>query len=163
MADNRFYDLVQKYKGFEMVLGFRDDEDHFIGGTGDKCWYCIKKGRSFEAFVGSMTGGEQDVHIIKKGSKESSEKTGAGTALQMVLERAYLGQAEIAEKNKKGQSVTKDGIPCLHYMFGFGDRAYDISEEYGVTTAFSDIHDVPAGYHLRSIETGKKVKPPKQA
>lgn len=158
MSDNRFADLVQKYKGFEMVLGFSGDEDHYIGGTGSKCWYYIKKGRSFEAYVGSLNGGEQDCHIKKKGSKESRENISPGTAMRMILDRAFLGQAEIAEKNKKGQSVTKDGIPCLHYMFGFGDRAYAISEEYGVTTAFSDIHDVAAGYHLRSIETGKKVK-----
>ena len=158
MADNRFTELVQKCKGFEMVIGFQNDEDHIIGGAGNKCWYCIKKGRNFEAFVGSLTGDEQDRHIKKKSSKTSSENTAPGTAMRMILERAYFGQAEIAEKNKKGQSVTKDGIPCLHYMFGFGDRAYDISEEYGVTTAFSDIHNVPAGYHLRSIETGKKVK-----
>ncbi|MBO2518007.1 MAG: hypothetical protein CW338_12190, partial [Clostridiales bacterium] len=44
--DNGFMELVAKYGGFEYILGFRDDEDHFIGGSGNRVWYFLPQGPS---------------------------------------------------------------------------------------------------------------------
>lgn len=38
-----FLKLIENNGGFEVTLGFQDDVVHFLGGTGNKIWYFIKK------------------------------------------------------------------------------------------------------------------------
>ena len=54
----------------------------------------------------------------------------------------------------------EDAHPHYHYVYGFGDKALDVSVKYGVTIAFSDIKDVEAGFHLRYLYTGNDVELP---
>ena len=59
---------------------------------------------------------------------------------------------------KRKPSVIQDSHPHFHYVYGFGDKALDVSEQYGVTIAYSDIKDVAAGFHLRYLWTGDDVE-----
>jgi hypothetical protein len=45
-------------------------------------------------------------------------------------------------------------------VYGFGDKGLDISVQYGVTIAYSDIRDLDAGFHLRYLYTGNDVDLP---
>lgn len=47
-----------------------------------------------------------------------------------------------------------------HYVYGFGDKGLDVSVQYGVTIAYSDIEDADAGFHLRCLYTGDDVDLP---
>ena len=58
---------------------------------------------------------------------------------------------------KKEPRVIEDSHPHYHYVYGFGDRALDVSAKYGVTIGWSDLKDVPAGFHLRYLYTGDDV------
>lgn len=159
--NNRFLELVEANKGFEYTIGFRENEDHFIGGTGNTVWYCIIKGRRTECWIGEYKGDVwTDKHILKQ--KELREEPAApGTAMAMILERAYFRQSEIAAANRKPVPVTLYDLKCSHYVFSFGARAYDISDDYGITFCYSNIGDEKAGWRLRDAGTGKKVRPPK--
>ena len=161
--EEKFMRLVEKYKGFEMVLGYPDDEDRYIGGKKDKCWYYVDCGSKSHWYVGTLTkSGWTDRHYMGKGKKMTYEDVEPGTTIKLVEALAYNGQEEIEEKNKKGSEVEKHGIPVVHYFFGFGERGYDVSVEYGVTVDYSNINDLKESYHLRDLETGKKVKAPKE-
>ena len=62
----------------------------------------------------------------------------------------------------QGQKAKADrGCPSpLSLCYGIGDKALDISEAYGVSIGYSDLKDLPAGYHLRYLYTGKDVEAP---
>ena len=45
---------------------------------------------------------------------------------------------------------------------GFGDKAWEVSEKYGVTTFFSDINKEEESYHLRDILIGSEVDKPSE-
>lgn len=160
--NNPFLDLVEKYNGFEYILGFIENEDHFIGGTGNKVWYYKEKGRTEECWLGELDGDTwTDKHMLLKGKAFSEESAEPGTAMNMILERAYFKQKEIAADGRKPSKTTISENECSHYVFAFGERAYDISDEYGVTVSYSKIDDISVGFRLRNIFTGSSVKPPK--
>ena len=46
---------------------------------------------------------------------------------------------------------------AYHYVYGFGDKALDVSEAYGVSIGYSDLKDPEAGFHLRYLYTGEDV------
>lgn len=160
--ENAFLDLIEKYNGFEFVLGFREDEDHFIGGTGNTVWYLVQNKKMTECWTGEKTnGGWTDKHIVLKKKDKKEEPAESGKAMAMILERAYFKQAEIAASGRKPAVVPNFGYECSHYQFSFGARAYDIVNEYGITVSYSNIDDETAGYRLRDIRTGKDVSAPK--
>ena len=66
-------------------------------------------------------------------------------------------QSWVKDRNPK---LIEDAHPHFHYVFGFGDKALDVSQAYGVSIAYSDIKDLSAGYHLRYLYTGKDVDIP---
>lgn len=159
--NNPFLELVKKYSGFEYTIGFRDNEDHFIGGCGNKVWYCVIKGRTTECWMGELEGETwTDRHIVKK-KELVEEEAEPGTAMAMILDRAYFKQAEIEAAGRKPVTVKIYDNECNHYAFSFGARAYDIANGYGITVSYSNIDDEKAGWRLRDITTGKTVKPPK--
>ena len=47
-------------------------------------------------------------------------------------------------------------------MYGFGEKAWEVSKKYGVTVAFSDINNVDEGYHLRDYYLGSDVEKPNE-
>lgn len=155
-----FLDLIAKYGGFEMVLGFREDTDHFLGGKGNAVWYCTVKGNARDCYIGDLRDGVwTDRHIVYK--RAVTEKAAApGTALKMITERAYFRQAEISASGRRPVSVTLCGHDADHYVYDFGARAYEILREFGVTAAYSNIDDEQAGYRLRNIVLGPNVRPP---
>ena len=75
----------------------------------------------------------------------------------LITENAYLMQDEKWVRDRKPR-VIEDAHPHFHYTYGFGEKGLDVSEQYGVTIGYSDIHDVPAGFHLRDLRTGADVE-----
>ena len=162
MTTEEFLKLVEDCKGFEVTLGFRDDEDHFIGGKENTVWYFVKKKSSEDYYVADYDteGKSKDTHYTKKKKVLSKEKAEEGSTMERILGELAIGHEEIAKS--KGKPIKKEIYehPCSHYSFGFGERAYVISDEYGITVEYSNIKDVEKGFRLRDIETGKKVSAP---
>ncbi|MBO2516629.1 MAG: hypothetical protein CW338_05020, partial [Clostridiales bacterium] len=100
-----------------------------------------------------------DRHILKKKTLKE-ESAAPGKTIGMILSRAYFGQEEITSSGRRPAAVRLCDRPCSHYAFSFGARAYDISDEFGVTFSYSDIDDERAGWRLRNVFTGSQVEPP---
>ena len=83
----------------------------------------------------------------------------AGSTIKRVEERAYFMQDAEWVQNRKPRLV-EDAHPHYHFVYGIGDKALDVSEAYGVSIGYSDLSDVPAGFHLRYLYTGEEVKNP---
>ena len=159
--ENRFIELVGKFDGFEAVHGYRDEMDHCIGGRGNTYWIVIMKdGKTKESFVGILEdGGWKDVYIKGSGEKKKTKAMPEGSTIKRITKEAYLAQDE-NWVTRKQTALIEDVIPRRHYVYGFGEKGLDISEEYGITISWSDINDVPAGFHLRDIRTGDDVELP---
>lgn len=80
--------------------------------------------------------------------------------MELILAELSTGQAEIKESGRKPIKVEIYDHPCSHYSFAFGERAYKISDEYGITVEYSNLKDKPTGFRLRDIKTGEDVKTP---
>ena len=157
----RFLELVERCGGFELVHAYRDDEDHLMGGKGNAVWYIVmKNGKQTETRIGTLANGAWSDRLIKGSGKRRSEKeAGAGSTLRRIAEKAYLAQSEDWVAGRKPRLI-EDGHPHYHYTYGFGDKALDVSEAYGVTIRYSDIRDAAAGFHERDVLTGADVEPP---
>ena len=162
MDSKAFMDLVKENDGFELVIGYRDDVDHYIGGTGNKYWYEVIKGKKAEYYVGTYNDGVWTDKFYKAKGKtiESSKTVEEGTTINKIVERAFFYQDKIG--NKKPIRVEKEEDTYLHYVYGFGDKAWEVSEKYGVTTFFSDINKEEESYHLRDILIGSEVDKPSE-
>ncbi len=156
-----FMELVNTYQGFEFIQAYRDNEDHYLGGKGNTYWYLIiKNGKTKESFIGKYEDGEwKDIHIKGGGRSKKAEDMPSGSTIARISKYAYLEQDQKWVQRRK-PSVTEDAHPHYHYVFGFGDKAVDVSEKYGVTIAYSNLKDVPAGFHLRYLNTGADVQLP---
>lgn len=161
--------LINDNNGFEVTLGFINDVDHFAGGIkgGDNgvvntVWYYIDKGAKTEFYLGRLLddGSWEDTHFKKKGKEFIPSKTGSGTTINMIAERFFFGQDYIANDGRKPVQVENYGMTVDHYTYKFGELAYDISSEYGITVSHSDINDLSAGFRPRRINTGSLVIPP---
>ena len=161
-GEGAFLQLVEENGGFEFCIGLRDWEDHLIGGKGGKVWYLVAKDQKPQRYwLGVLENGEWSDEVYeKKGGKFVGRRVDPGTTISKVVECAYLGKDRIDSRKSKPREIEKDGHPCYHYDFGFGEVAYDVSTQFGITTAYSNINDVDAGYHLRDILTGNDVEPP---
>ena len=82
------------------------------------------------------------------------------TTINKIVERAYYYQDRIG--NKKPTEIDKEYDTFLHYVFGFGEKAWEVSKKYGVTVSFSNINKVEEGYHLRDYYIGSEVDKPKE-
>lgn len=161
--ENSLLELIKEQNGFEVTLGFREDVDHFIGGTGNKIWYFISRGNTEDYYVCTLTGGEKnDVHYIRKKKILTSKPAQSGKTVELVLSELSTGQAEIESDGRKPVKTEVSGHPCSHYSFSFGERAYKISDEFGITVEYSNINDEASGFRLRNIRTGDDVKAPKE-
>lgn len=157
----RFLQLIERCGGFELVLGYRDEEDHYLGGRGNTVWYVVRKdGKQTEARIGTLENGAWSDRIVKGSGKRRSEKEApAGSTVKRIAEKAYLAQGEAWVVGRKPRLI-EDAHPHYHYTYGFGDKALDVSEAYGVTIRYSDIRDAAAGFHERDVLTGADVEPP---
>lgn len=160
--ENNFLELVKANNGFEICLGFINDEDHFIGGTGNTVWYLVSKGKSQELWQGELKDGVwTDRHTVVKKKIAVEEASESGTAIRMAEERLYFGQDKIAADGRKPVETEVHGLKCSHYVYGFGVTAYDIIDEYGVTGCYSFTDDISVGYRFRNVATGESVRVPK--
>lgn len=159
--EERFLDLIKKTNGFDIVLSFIDFEDHRIGGIGNKVWYYVIKKQSKELWIGELNDNKwSDKHFVKKEDlvEESAE---SGTTISKVVQRLYFKQDEIEATGRKPASIEKHGQKCNHYVFSFGERAYDILDEYGVTCSYSNVNDISVGHDFRDVFIGEEVELPK--
>ena len=160
MNAESFMNLVNEQNGFEFVIGFKNEE-HYIGGTGNKYWYLVDTGRKKEYYIGTYEDGvwSDKFYVDKKDGLESSTVE-SGTTINKIVERAYFYQERTV--GRKPQETEMGGFKCNHYCFGFGDKAVQVVQDYGVTVGFNDIKDNDGAYRLRDISTGKQVDPPKE-
>lgn len=162
MMEEKFLELVQTNKGFEITLGFCDDIDHFIGGTGDTIWYYIQNKSKTEFWMAKQKDGVwSDKHYRKKGKSFVAEDAESGYTISKIVERLYFGHDFIAKDGRKPSVVEKHGLMVDHYTYRFGELAYEISRDYGVTVSHSNINDLSVGYYARTVKTGADVKAPK--
>lgn len=161
MQNYRFMELVEKENGFEFFQAFRDEVDWVIGGKGDTYWFTVLKDQSVkETCIGTLKEGVWSDRLIRgKGKKKTVKEMPAGSTIRRIEERAFFMQEEDWVKNRKPRTV-QDAHPHYHYVYGFGDRALDVSEAYGVSIGYSDLKDPSAGFHLRYLYTGEEVESP---
>ena len=160
MSAERFIRLVEEYNGFEFCQAYRDDVDHIIGGKGNTFWYVISKnGNVAETYIARYHDGVWQDQRIKGKSKKTVKEMPPGSTIRRIAEHAYLMQNEKWVEGRKARLI-EDAHPHCHYVYGFGDKGLDVSAQYGVTIGYSDIHDVPAGFHLRYLYTGADVELP---
>lgn len=162
--ENRFLKLIEDNGGFEVTLGFRRDVDHFIGGTGNKLWYLVHKGSNEDYYLCTLNGSEKkDVHYTLKKQSLSCKPAPSGKTLDLILSEIAIGQKEIEESGRKPLNTELRGHRCSHYSFAFGERAYKIADEFGVTVEYSNLADEEAGFRLRDIRTGAEVTAPPES
>lgn len=83
----------------------------------------------------------------------------SGSTIKRIAEKAYLMQDENWVTRRTPKPI-EDAHPHYHYVYGFGDKGLDVSVQYGVTIAYSDIKDLDASFHLRFLYTGNDVDLP---
>ncbi len=161
MSEEKFLKLVEDCRGFEFYQAYRGDVDHILGGKDDTCWYVIMdEGKVKESYIGSRHDGVwEDTCIKGTGKKRKTKEMPSGSTIRRIVGKAYLMQEEPWVKDRKPRLV-EDAHPHYHYVLGFGDKAVDVSAQYGVTIGFSDISDTASGFHLRYLYTGSDVKKP---
>ena len=161
MSAERFMQLVEEYRGFEFIQAYRDDEDHFLGGKGNKYWYVIiKDGKTTDSYIGTYKDGEwRDVYIKGSGRTRKIKEMAAGSTIKRIAKDAYTIQKEDWVTRRTPKPI-QDSHPHYHYVYGFGDKALDVSEKYGVSIGYSDLSDTAAGFRLRDLCTGDDVKLP---
>ncbi len=161
MESCRFTELVEKEQGFEYCQAFRDEVDWVIGGRGNTYWFVIMKDQAVkETYVGTLEDGVwTDRRIKGKGKRKTVKEMRAGSTIKRIEKQAYFMQdAEWVTERKP--RLVEDAHPHYHYIFGMGDKALDVSEAYGVSIGYSDLADLPAGFHLRYLYTGEDVELP---
>ena len=161
MFEERFIQLVEENGGFEFYQAYRGDVDHVRGGKDGTFWYVIlKRGKVTESSIGKLSGGVwEDVCIKGSGAGSKTKDMPSGSTIRRIAEKAYLMQNE-AWVTRRTPKPVEDAHPHYHYTYGFGDRGLDVSVQYGVTIAYSDIRDEDAGFHLRYLYTGDDVDLP---
>ena len=161
MSEERFIMLVKEHDGFEFYQAYRDDVDHILGGKGDTCWYVImKKGRVTESYIGKNSGGTwEDICVTGSCAKKKTKAMPSGSTIKRIAEKAYLMQGESWVTRRTPEPI-EDAHPHYHYVYGFGDKALDVSVQYGVTIAYNDIKNADAGFHLRYLNIGDDVELP---
>ena len=158
MKNYRFWELVEKEKGFEFCQAFRDEVDWIIGGKDDTCWLAVLQDQSVkEMYIGTLKDGVwTDRRIKGKGKKKKVKEMSAESTIKRIEKRAYFMQEAEWVKDRKPRLI-EDAHPHYHHVYGIGDKALDVSEAYGVSIAYSDLADPSAGFHLRYLQTGKDV------
>ena len=161
MSSERFMELVKKENGFEFWQAFRDEVDWIIGGRENTYWFTVMKDQSVkETYIGTLKDGVwTDRQIKGKGKNRKEKEMPAGSTIRRIEERAYFMQDESWVKDRKPKLI-EDAHPHYHYVYGFGDKALDVSEKYGVSIGWSDLKDTDAGFHLRYLYTGDDVEKP---
>lgn len=162
MDREAFMKLVNENDGFEFIIGYKDDLDYYIGGKGNKYWYQWIKGKNSEYYIGTYDNGVwTDKHYVAKNRTIVDSNTiEPETTINKIVERAYYYQDKIG--TKKPTEIDKEYDIFLHYVYGFGEKAWEVSKKYGVTVAFSDINNVDEGYHLRDFNIGTDVDKPSE-
>ena len=163
MESYRFAELAEKEQGFEFCQAFRDEVDWIMGGKDDTYWFVILKDQSVkETYIGTLKDGVwTDRRIKGRGKRKTVKEMPAGSTIERIEERAYFMQDAEWVRDRDPRLI-EDAHPHYHYTYGIGDKALDVSQAYGVSIAYSDLKDVPAGFHLRFLYTGEEAEAPEQ-
>lgn len=161
MENYRFTELVRKENGFEFCQAFREEVDWIIGGRDDTYWFVVMKDQLVkETWIGTCRDGVwTDRRVKGKGKKKTVQELPAESTIRRIEERAYFMQDAEWVRNRKPRLVM-DAHPHLHYVYGMGEKALDISEAFGVSIAYADLKDLSAGFHLRFVNVGKEAAIP---
>ena len=161
MESYRFMELVEKENGFEFYQAFRDEVDWVMGGKHDTYWFAVLEDQSVkETYIGTLKDGIwTDVRVKGKGKRRNVKEMPAESTIKRIEERAYFMQDADWVRDRKPRLV-EAAHPHFHFVYGIGDKALDVSEAYGVSIAYSDLQDLPAGFHLRYLYTGEEVETP---
>ena len=161
MDNYRFMELAEKENGFEFCQAFRDEVDWIIGGKDNTFWFVILKDQAVkETYICKLQDGVWTDCMIKgKEKKKTIKEMPAESTIQRIEERAYYMQDSEWVTGRKPRLI-EDAHPHYHYVYGFGEKALDVSEAYGVSIAYSDLKDLPAGFHLRHLYTGEETELP---
>ena len=159
--EERFVKLVEDNGGFEYYQAYRNDVDLILGGKGGTYWYVImKKGKVTESYIGKyMDGAWEDICVKGSGASKKTKTMPSGSTIKRIAEKAYLCQSETWVTRRTPKPI-EDAHPHYHYVYGFGDKGLDVSVQYGVTIAYSDIKDLDVSFHLRFLYTGNDVDLP---
>lgn len=162
MDREAFMKLVNENDGFEFIIGYKDDLDYYIGGKGNKYWFQWIKGKNSEYYIGTYENGvwTDKYYVAKNRTIVDSSTVEPETTINKIVERAYYYQDKIG--TKKPTEIDKEYDIFLHYVYGFGEKAWEVSKKYGVTVSFSDINNVDEGYHLRDFNIGADVDKPSE-
>ena len=162
MDREAFMKLVNENDGFEFIIGYKDDLDYYIGGKGNKYWFQWIKGKNSEYYIGTYENGvwTDKYYVAKNRTIVDSSTVEPETTINKIVERAYYYQDKIG--TKKPTEIDKEYDIFLHYVYGFGEKAWEVSKKYGVTVTFSDINNVDEGYHLRDFNIGADVDKPSE-
>ena len=156
MSEERFLKTVEENDGFEFCQAYRDEVDYVIGGKGDTFWFIkMKNQKAVETYIGKYRGGVWEDSYIK--GKNAPASKPSGTTIKRITENAYLAQDEEWVKRRTLKPI-EDSHPHYHYVYGFGDKAVDVSVQYGVTIGYSELNNLSAGFHLRYLYTGADVE-----
>ena len=162
MDREAFMKLVNENDGFEFIIGYKDDLDYYIGGKGNKYWFQWIKGKNSEYYIGTYENGvwTDKYYVAKNRTIVDSSTVEPETTINKIVERAYYYQDKIG--TKKPTEIDKEYDIFLHYVYGFGEKAWEVSKKYWVTVSFSDINNVDEGYHLRDFNIGADVDKPSE-
>lgn len=161
MFEERFMKLVDENGGFELYQAYKGDVDHVLGGKNGTYWYVImKKGKVTKSYIGKYSGDTwEDICVNGNGVSKKTKNMPSGSTIKRIAEKAYLMQDKSWVTRCTPKPV-EDAHPHYHYVYGFGDKGLDVSVQYGVTIAYSDIKDLDASFHLRCLYTGDNVDLP---
>lgn len=162
MSRDSFMNLVNENNGFEVVLANDNDVNYCMGGKDNKYWFEKKKGNYSEYYMSTYENGTWNDRFLvsKKGKIVENTPVDSEMCINRIVKKAYYCQDKIGERTTK--EVVKDNDAFRHYVFGCGEKSWDVSSQYGVTTGFSNIFKDQEGYFLKDINVGQDVIMPKE-
>ncbi|MDO4488102.1 MAG: hypothetical protein Q4B67_03305 [Eubacteriales bacterium] len=156
-----FLALMEKYKGFELSVGYRDWVDHTYGGKKDKVWYVISyksKAAYYEGVRDEAGNWTDKYYTCNKGEIVEETPAESGITIGLVCAAMYKGQEKL--DGRGAQEIEVGDLKCSHYCFGFGTLAFKVADDYGVTIEYNDIENEDDGFRLRELYKGSSVMLP---
>ena len=158
MNEKNFFDLVEKYDGFEFVIAYAD-KVVYIGGKGNKCWYFMDKGVYDEYYVADLVEGKwTDWYYESKDGQISSKEAVPGTTAGFIRELAFEHQHNVRLNEAKISKIMVKGYELLHY--DCDSYSFDVLSEYGVTVGNNDSRNPSASYKFWDVSIGDAVRMP---
>lgn len=155
-----FISLVEKYDGFEIAYSRTWDREVYAGGKDGAYWLMEKmEDGSIYTHYAEGSGTDFAEYLYYTGDGVTNQIAYDINTLTAITENfVYYGQDVITDNPRVPMDVENEGISCSRYEYNFGEYAYDIAKEYGVTVRYSNINDEDGGFTLEYIHTGSDVE-----